>query len=398
MAKQIISDIIKKKVEEKPQALQLKIKTKLPRLKILSGVFIAIVFVFSFFLLTIFFSSAVVKITPRQESVNVSFNFDAFRDSSASNLPAQAGLPFETMQLEYEQSKEIEATGFIADGQKASGIIAVYNAYSSKSQKLVSQTRFEAPGGKIYRIHEAITVPANGSVEAKVFADKSGPEYNIGFIDFTIPGFKGTQNYEKIYGRSKTEITGGFSGGTTIVSDDDIRKAKDILEPAIENYLKENIAKQKPEGFLLYPNAIKINFSDNLVKAENKFILQKKGMGTGFLIKKTDISKEVVKRYFGEGNFNIRAEGIENAEFKLTDNNENNTKISFNLGGKIKFVWEVDRNLLFDDLIVAEKNNYEDVFKKYPDIREAEIVFKPFWWHKVPKNKENIHLEEIIKE
>jgi hypothetical protein len=58
----------------------------------------------------------------------------------------------------------------------------------------------------------------------------------------------------------------------------------------------------------------------------------------------------------------------------------------------------VNQDSLFNDLVAASKSEYENVFKKYPEIEEAEIIFKPFWRHSVPKDKDNIRLEEVLKE
>ena len=104
----------------------------------------------------------------------------------------------------------------------------IYNKYSAEAQIFVKDTRFETPEGKIYRIDRAVTVPGMknsggqtvaGSVEATVYADKSGSEYNIGFSDFTIPGLKGGLKYEKFYARSKTPMTGGMKGTVPDISE-----------------------------------------------------------------------------------------------------------------------------------------------------------------------------------
>ena len=52
--------------------------------------------------------------------------------------------------------------------RKASGQIIVYNAYNDNNQKLIKNTRFETPDGKIYRIQASIIVPGTKVEEGKI--------------------------------------------------------------------------------------------------------------------------------------------------------------------------------------------------------------------------------------
>ena len=117
--------------------------------------------------------------------------------------------------LQNQMSKEpwIEESG-----TKASGIITVFNEYSSDSQRLVASTRFLSSSGKIFRAIEDIYIPGMktdgdevipGSIDAEVMANYLGTEYNISPSDFTIPGFKGTPKYDGFYGKSDTSMSGG---------------------------------------------------------------------------------------------------------------------------------------------------------------------------------------------
>jgi len=174
---------------------------------------VAVLFlIFSF---TGLFAGATIKITPRQEKSIIDGVFSLSQEEKAGDLS------FEVMILAGEKSMDIEATEERQVDRKASGEIVVYNAHDSASQRLIKNTRFEAPDGKIYRIKDSIIVPGTsvengeivpGSVSATVYADEPGEDYNKGFSDFTIPGFKGSPRYENFYARSKTEITNGFSG------------------------------------------------------------------------------------------------------------------------------------------------------------------------------------------
>jgi hypothetical protein len=401
MPKRIIQDIIIKKspIKKEPPRPPSPIARKriLPRI-IFGLCIIAAVIVLGKTALSNF-SSATIRITPNQEFINIDSQPKANRGAGASNLV------FEIMQIEHEESQASTATGISKEGQKARGQIVLYNT-TSIAQKLVSQTRFEAPDGKIFRIQEPVNVPGNGFIEAVVYADKPGPEYNTGLADFTIPGLKGTPKYEKIYGRSKTEMAGGATGTISVVSEDDINNVRNALKQKIENYLTENISKQIPDGYLFYHGALKIDFSDDASnpkagdsagQSTGAFTFKEKGGATGFLLKKDDLSKVLAANYIqGQGD-NINLINSDKLEFTLLSINSDNTEITFSLKGRGHFARNIDTDSLIKVLMDVKDKNYTAVFGDYPNIEKAEIIFKPSWWRYVPKNQNRIHLEIIYK-
>lgn len=411
MAKKIIQDILTVKKEKMPPRIIVADPEKLKEdilmsrgrgkktLKIIFWISLVAIFIALLGMVLDAFASATVKIIPRQEFVAIDSTFKAVRGSEAGDLG------FEIAQMDYELSQQSYATGISDGGKKASGRIIIYNQYSSDAQKLVAQTRFESPAGKIYRIQEPVVVPGFGSVEAAVYADKDGEEYNTGLVDFTIPGFKGTPRYEKIYARSKTDIKVKESSLT--VTDEDIDRARNSLKKKIEDYLMENILKQEPSGYLPYKDAIKIDFEDDASNPQageasdpqtGKFIFKEKGKAVRFLINDGDLSKVLAKKYISENkNANMEVANIENLEFKLISRNEDDTEFSFTLKGKAHFVWGVDSSALVDNLMSAQDKDYLAIFRDYPYIEKAELFFKPSWWQTMPKNKSRVHIEIILK-
>lgn len=94
--------------------------------------------------------------------------------------------------------------------KSTSGIIRVFNI-SSTDQPLVQSTRFMSSNGLIYRIEETITVPAFKTRDVRILSDGNGHEYELDCsvikpCTLTIPGFKGTFKYEKIYGKAFSPI------------------------------------------------------------------------------------------------------------------------------------------------------------------------------------------------
>lgn len=144
------------------------------------------------------------------------------------------------------------ATGKKMVSQKASGMIVVYNGYSSKPQQLVATTRFATDDGIIVRLTKNIMIPGakinNGtitpsSIEADVIADKPGTAYNIGPVKkLTIPGFKKTAKFEGFYGEIQKPLAGGLVGESAYPTDADIKAAKAKIAAVLEESLKNQIA------------------------------------------------------------------------------------------------------------------------------------------------------------
>lgn len=90
----------------------------------------------------------------------------------------------------------------VSPNARARGTVKIVNTYS-RAQPLVRTTRLLTPDNKLFRIDRAVNVPAGGSVEVPVYADKPGAEFAIGPTKFTIPGlFVDLQTF--IYAESVT--------------------------------------------------------------------------------------------------------------------------------------------------------------------------------------------------
>lgn len=81
---------------------------------------------------------------------------------------------------------------------------------------MVATTRVATPSGLIFRIDEDILVPVAkfvngvlvpGEMKVSMTADKIGSDYKIGPSSYSIPGFAGTDKYDKLYAKSYQSTT-----------------------------------------------------------------------------------------------------------------------------------------------------------------------------------------------
>ena len=294
--------------------------------------------------------------------------------------------------------------------KKARGTIVIYNNWGKTSQNLVATTRFETPEGLIFRLINPVTVPGQqvkdgktiaGSVEVLVEADKPGESYNIGLKDFTIPGFKGDPKYSKIYGRSKTAMSGGFSGMQKVVS----KEALDTAEKEMENSLKETIVKeirsQIPANFVLYSTGLSYNFENitQVFSSNSKgAVLKKVGVGKAVIFDRNVLTKAIISKIMPDSAEGLRIKNLDLLEFAFQSNipSDTDTSISFSLKGQVEVVWLFDENKLQSDILGLSKTSAKAIIATYPSIREAWITTRPFWNQKIPSDTEKVTIVNTV--
>src|SRR3989344_599899 len=286
---------------------------------------------------------------------------------------------------------------------RASGKITVYNNYGSAPQKLIANTRFQTSDGKVYRIKGAISVPGMGVLEATVYADQAGEEYNIGPSDFTLPGLKGGPRFEKVFAKSKTTMSGGASGNARVVKKEDIDSVRTAVNEKLKNRLTETLSKQKPEGYVLVAGAVKIEYIENTENpkvgdsASRSMAFKTKGSVTGYLFKKDVLAKALADNNSGDlkkapKNEPVAVDNVESLDFSLISADTKNKEITVRLKGNADFVWVVDTAKLLEEIVNYKGKGYTSVFQNYPAIEKAAIVKSPKWWPRFPKDKSKIKI------
>ncbi|HSE34666.1 MAG TPA: hypothetical protein VLB83_00955 [Candidatus Paceibacterota bacterium] len=357
-----------------------------------------------------FFARATVTVQPKTYAIVID------QKLSAAKEPNSDALGFSVMAVDLEESMQVPATGSKTVTAKASGKIVIYNNYSTKPQRLIKNTRFQSPAGKIYRISESVNIPGQtteggktvpGSVEVTVYADEAGPEFNSDLTDFTIPGLKGDPRFDAMYARSKTPITGGASGTVSTVSDEDLKRAKDDLRIALETKLRMKARGDIAESQIAFDSGIFVELDPYKVdaSAESKDTARVVQTGTIYVIlfDRAALTRELAKRqvpgYVGE------AVDIENLD-AITFRPETKTgkeaweakEISFALNGPVRFSWTIDEAKLTTELAGAPRSAFNAMMEAYPNVDQAEAVIKPKWKRSFPDDAEKITIELLEPE
>lgn len=341
------------------------------------------------------FTHATVSVVLGSESDNVHNSFVTRTISAASSTN---GITDSIISISKKGSVTLTATTTQDVETKASGTIIVFNDYSTASQKLVANTRFETSAGLIYRIAQSISVPGKttkgsvttpGSVTVTVTADQVGDKYNIDLSDFTIPGFTGEPQYDGIFARSKTPMTGGFSGTRPIIGNADRAAAIANLNSNLKSELDLAAQSSVPSGYILYPMASRVDYTSLTdTVSGNKVTINQEASITGFALNVDDIDRTLaasaLKGYAGEP---ITIANLSDLTF-VTDAVPSSASSSmlFTLAGPAKFVWTVDAGTFASQLAGKPKSDFTTILQGYPHINKADVSFFPFWLGSFPSD------------
>lgn len=355
-------------------------------------------------LLLNFFAGATVTILPKHDTPTMDKDFNAVKSPTGTELPY--AIMIETASL----SLEAPATGEKTVTVKASGRIMVYNEQNAP-QRLIKNTRFQNPDGKIYRINESINVPkasvsggktAPGFLEVTVYADEAGPEYNSGPTDFTLPGLNGSPSYKKVYARSKGEIAGGARGIVKTVADQDLKQAHDDLRVQLETKLRSKARGDLATNQIAYDQGIVValgepTLSKSPASADNKAIVTEEGTIYLVTFKRADLTRAIAKAlvpdYKGEP---VAIKNLDALAFSMDPQKGDvllsTEKLSFSLKGAPEFTWIIDDAAIKKALLGVPKDGFNAILAQFPSVERAKATIRPMWKRAFPDDVKQISI------
>jgi len=352
-----------------------------------------------------FFGGATVTLVPKKETVAMDQKMSAFKN------PASSEVSFAIMKVNLEETMEVPATGEKTVTEKASGRIVVYNKQTT-TQRLIKNTRFQSPTGKIYRIADSINVPKTttvkgkeviGSIEVTVYADEAGPEYNSASTDFTLPGLKGSPTFNKVYARGKGAIEGGASGTIKTVTDADLKSAREQLRVTLETKLRTKARSDLAASQVSFDAGIVIELNEGtLSKAEasskDKAVVS--ASGALYLVAfdrdrlTRSIVSQLVKVYKGEKVNILNLEALK-LEIPTMTGTElwGLDRLDFKLSGDPVIEWSVDEAELKKVLFGIPKQNFKSTMTQFQTIENATADVYPAWKRSFPTEAEDIRIK-----
>lgn len=354
------------------------------------------------FLLSTVFAGASIIVTPRQAAVTPPAVIVA-----QPNAPTGA-LAYQIVTTSRVASTTVQANGTSRVSRAATGVLTIYNEYSAETQRLIVNTRFAAPDGKIYRIHDSVVVPGttknpDGSAQAgtatvSVYADSPGDTYNRGATQFTIPGFQGDPRYSKFYAKAE-QMSGGFIGEEASVAPADLKAAQDLLKNGLEGALRTAAETQIPAEFLPIPGTLTIVYGDvkQTPAQSGQVTLSQSATASAGIVRVTDlasaIARQTVEGYKGEAVGFVDPSQISIA---LASSTPATGPLGLKLSGSPTLLWQFDPGALKAALVGKNKSEFEKIVQSFaPAIQctkdtPCKASIRPFWTGTFPSNPDKI--------
>lgn len=385
------------------------------RLKVYSIISGIVVIVIALFFVLSNFDSAVVTVTPKRESSAVDAKVSIHNMTNKSD---EDSLGYRIIEVDKEVNVRVDSDSEEFVQSKASGVITVYNEYSTQPQNLINNTRFQSESGKIYRIQKSISVPGYtesngeiipGTLDVTVVADEVGEEYNISETTFVIPGFKGQEPYDFFHAETKTEISDGYDGTRKVVSEEKINTASSDLRNDLTAALVDELNSRVSNEFIsIYDNN---SFTYGEIKQEDasngdEVILTMRGSIVARIFDRISVSNAVAKGALNDyaTQQNVLISNLDDASISvgnqdvIVGTNEDGDEIvqsveTLAVAGNLEFVWQNDNDALKKALLGQKKSDLGTVLQGFKGITLAEAVIKPFWRSSFPDDSENITID-----
>ncbi len=360
---------------------------------------LSIIGIIVFFVISTLFSKATIRINPVKHD---------FVLKEAQIRLTDVG--HELSNSTFEDSEEVSVSGTVKVERKATGTVILYNAFNSVSQKLVAGTRLETPNGLIYKLKTSATIPGQktvngkkvpGSVEVVVEASEIGDSYNQGLRDFKVVAYKNSDRYETVYGRSKTTLTGGFSGTVPNISQKETDAVVEILKKKINTQADtffSDKAKSKGSTFTYLPTTKRLQYEavkNEISKDGKKATISLTAEGTAIVFDSASLFAEIIKKQTEETGGSSSTKNVaENTTEAKSEIVYTGDLTKLNIATDIETVVTVTGTTTIssaiDDLKIAKavsglsKEQAIGAIKRLVELETIEIDIRPWWNKKLP--------------
>ncbi len=348
-----------------------------------------------------FLPSAEVRIISIKKEWN--YGSSIVVDKAAVSDLKEMSVPGQVFSEPGNETKKFPATGRRQVEKHATGLIVVYNSYSSDAQQLVEKTRFMAPDGKLFRLSKTITVPGAKIVDGKivpsniiadVVADGAGPDYNIGPVKlFTIPGFKGSPKYQSFYGESTSDMAGGFIGEVAYPTSDDMIRAKTAAGSDLESALNAKLLMQVPKEFKILDGTrtyrVVSQKADEEADADGNFGVLTEGRSTIIAFRESDLEDLLLKKSLSEETEDYEVDS-HTLEYGVARVDFDRGLMTFPVDYKSVLARKIDADSLKEKIAGKSESELKQMVFELPGLETATISLWPFWVKTVPEQLSKI--------
>lgn len=385
-----------------PKKNNRKVKRVLIRIAILFGVILVVIIA----LLSTVFTRATVILTINDTTVSVDGEFNAEKDSS--DLSESLPYSFRSSVASTRKSVRIQADREEEVAKSTTGTMRIFNDTDSILRLKVG-TRFRSENGLVYKTDKRVVIEANSDAVAEVYADTAGAEYNNNEVNllFRLPGLQEAgflEDYENVYGRNETTLTGGFTGTVLVADEEKVEQARETLRSEMREEIKSKLKDLLQEDEVLFDDNIEYNFTSLLNEddRENNQIVLNESVVANILI----FEENLLAQFIYLSNENITIATPPNAiinkddiiyirEGEASETLSDISEFGFSLRGDIKLTWNIDEEQIKKSIAGTKEIELESITGDFPGVSSSEARFFPAWIKTIPASESRIRIERV---
>lgn len=357
------------------------------------GISILLIIIFYFA-----FSKLTITISPNGETINDTL---LVKVSSGTSTEENTATDFrelisgEVQEINLDEEKVFQTSGEEFSGEEISGKVKLINT-TAKDQALVATTRLLSPDNKLYRIKEAVNVPAGGEVEAQIYVEKPSEDLAIAPTTFTIPGlWVGLQ--DKIYARS-TEPFVYQQKISKYVKASDIEKAISEMNAILLAKAKsgEKDAPKNSQTLYEFLSPTKFDYSVKPGEAVESFSLKASTTVLSITFSKDDIHglTSTKLKLLVPDDKKLIEDNADNISYKLESYDAQNKIATIKLNFNGTMILQSDTELIDKkQLVNLTGEQVANYLQNFSEIKEYNLEFFPSFIKRAPRLPERIKID-----
>jgi hypothetical protein len=224
-----------------------------------------------------------------------------------------------------------------------------------------------------------------GTLEVDVYADKAGEEYNISKTRFTIPGFTGKEQFDKITADTVSDMTGGYVGVRKVVSDDAKVQAQKDLSLDLKTQIEQT--QNQSTEYIIIPDTSTLVYGKLQDRAEGDSIT----LTLSASVDAYSLTKKDLYNFIGQ---NTIPGSTPEDQFTLTPDSLTFTVEDklIKISGSTTIVWVTDVEKLKKDVAGKKLTEATPIMNSYKAFEKAEAKISPFWKTRFPSDVSRIEV------
>ncbi len=359
-------------------------------------VFVLISFVLLLGVLYLSLSKAKIYVTPAPAVLRTSLPVEVVANPVTTGQ--MSGYVLKETFTKAKAFQTPEEGGQLVEG-KSTGMVTLINE-TSAPQALVATTRLLSEEGVLFRLNDAVTVPANGQVEARASADQIGKSGDIPPTQFTIPGLS-TNLQTVIYAVSVDAMKGGLSA-VSVVTEEYLNEAEQQLKEEMTaealNALKERIPSADFDGSVVLVDVLERKSDKIPGEQASEFTVSLTAQVTSVFYKKSVLETYALDSLRTQMQTGFELKEANSESLQVSVESVSQTAEAATLSAYIDGTAVISNahELLKPERFVGFKA--EEVIQtltQSESIASVRVQFSPFWLRRVPRLTD--HIEIIVE-